>query len=382
MQTLAQLIAVPTLDEARQTMITIMQSVGFSNAGSWQPGSLARACGIEVPAALLVQMKQLVSVYALGGYNDTATGDWLTLYSLSAYDNFRKGALRARGYVLLAAVPTAPNHQIDEGYLVVADSARGVTFRNVAAATIVPGSVISVLVEAEIAGTDGNANAGDIDTMRTPLAGVTVSNAADWLTVRGTDVEAETALRVRNRSKWATRAVSATRDAYIYWALESSPQIARAEVDDNNPDGPGTLTVYIAAQDGPLASTYCDTVLQYVNGQVDGVMRRGIGALVSCESAQEVTVPVAGTIWIAASYKDSAPLAVQAALTQFERELPIGGTRIDNGPGAVRFAALYGAIMRVPGVVNAALSTPLADVSLARNQIAKLALALTYPVVA
>jgi uncharacterized phage protein gp47/JayE len=382
MLTLAQLLRVPTLEEARQYCINILVNAGFKSAASWREGSLPRTCAIELPAAIMVDVSQSIANIAAGFYGDTAEGDWLTLYSLSHYENERKAAVRARGPARLTAGVTG--HTIAVDYLVASDATGRHTFRNKTGGTLAPNSTLVLEWEAEQAGSEANSvGPGMLTTLQTTLAGVTINNpgvSGAWLTRAGADEESDEALRLRNRTKWFTRAMHAPEDAYRNWALEAATEITRAEVDSQNPEGPGSLRIYIATAQGETPSELEDVVLDYINGDgPDGIVRLAIGAEVFVSAAEPREVIVSGTVYQSAPYAHSAEATVEANLAQFQSVHPIGGVKLEPAePGALLRASLYGQIMRVPGVMNVDLQTPSADVPLAVNEVVTFNVQLEY----
>lgn len=381
--TLEQIVSPVSLAEARQFMIDTLTSIGFTGAASWQSGSFARTLGVEVPAYLMSNLSQVIVQYGKGGYNDTAYGDWLTIFSKSHYDNDRFGSVATQGTVLLASAEIV--HDLDPGELVVADAESGRTFRNLEAINIPAHSVdLEVLVEAEVPGVLGNVPAGSITTVVTSLAGVTVSNpgeAGQWITREGADPEEDPALQQRNRTKWASRAYATPAAGYENYAREADPSITRVFVDDQNPMGPGSVRAYIAGELGPSTEDAAQNVEDYIEGVTegheddptfDGYVRRPLCSEFDCEPAVQADVPVVCDVIGAAGYGDLQELVTEAILEYFS-SVPIGGTKDDRETGHVLISGLYRAVMAVPGVVNVTFSAPPippGDVELEPNEVA------------
>lgn len=378
--TFQQIIGTVTLEQGRQFMIDVLRSLGFSGAGSWQPGSFGRTLGVEAPARLYVDFRTIVTAYGKGGYNDEAQGDYLTLYSKSSYDNDRVQATKTRGVVELTSAATSPPHTVAAGDLVVADVIKGRTFRNLFEVTIAPGATEVVQVEAEVAGNDGNVPINTIQVLVTTLVGVEVDNpgiSGEWITQVGADQEKDEELRTRNRTKWATRAYATPRDAYVNYALEANAAITRVWVDDRNPP---IVLIYIAGPSGGLGSGPDQDVVDYIEGDVDGFCRRPIGAIVQCESAVNRTIAVEGTVFIASAYAGQAQADVEVALEKFFETIPIGGTKT-TGDGAVFFSALYMTVMRVTGVMNVVFTAPTGDVVLDPEEVPVPDIDLTFTII-
>lgn len=358
--TFEQLTSPVTYAQARQTAIALLVSLGFKGAASWQEGSWPRTLGIEVPAAIIADLRGLAVAIASSGFNESASGSFLTVFSRSHYDNARAPAVKTQGTLVLTALPSALSNTFGPQELVASDNF-GHTFRNLTGATLEPGAVLALGWEAEVAGSASNVAAGLITTLVTTLAGVSVSNPGSWITRVGAQAESDAKLRLRNSSKWGTRADTAPAAAYEHWALSANGAITRVYVDDDNPLGPGTVHIWIASDlvDAPVDLTdVAASVVALIEGQTDGRVRRGIGAIVSCAPAVAHNLPIDAIVYVATSWQDTAPAAIKAAIETLYATLPIGGIRTDGASGALPFASLYGAVMRVPGVVNVKFNTP------------------------
>lgn len=387
--TLSQLLTPVTRDDARKTVIAFLQSLGFRNAAAWQSGTLPRTMCVEVPALVLSDLSAQVAKLAAGGFSELAQGDWLTLYSLNAYDNERQEAVRAKGACVLTVASTGlTSYALKAGY-VVAVATNGQTFRNIEAATLVKGTPLTLDFEADEPGSAGNVAPNTVVALQTPLAGVAINNpptaSGHWLTRFGADEESDAELRQRNRTKWATRSYAAPSDAYKNWALETDAVITRSQVLEGDASEPGAVKIYIAGVDGELPSEVAGRVERYIEGTLeveyggDGIVRRPLGALVHCYSADALTVTVAGTVYYAPEYAATVQQGISTALKALFDAWPIGGVAWGDVQGFV-FARLYAAVMSVPGVVNVAFTTPLANIAMTTTQVAVLVDNLVYTV--
>ena len=382
--TLDQIFSPITVPEAQQFCIDVLKSVGFTGAASWQDGSLARTCGIEVPARVMSNVSALIVSFARGGYNDTAQGDWLTIFSLSHYDNSRFQPVATQGTVSLSTGDMA--HSIQPGELVVADEVTLQTFRNRELVTIAAHSTLgTVPVEAESASSASNVPADSITIVQTSHAGLTVTNPGvyegDWITRVGADQEKDPALQQRNRTKWATKAYATPEAGYENYAREADPAITRVYVDGQNPNGPGSVRIYIAGPQGASHLDSAQAVEDYINGVTDGICRRPLCSDVECVPAADRAITVSGTVYIASAYQGQVEPALTKALDDFFGAIPIGGTKTTSGSGFVFFSQLYMAVMTVPGVVNVVFTNPTGDVGLALDEVPVETLNLTYVVI-
>lgn len=381
---LAQLCRVVTQEGARELLLDVLESLKFP-ARSWQEGSNQRSL-LEAFAYAHATETRVIAEMAAGIYNDTATGGWLDMLSMSDYRHERKPAVRTRGYVRLVASTNAPGPFMMGDRDVVVSDATGRTYRNVGGFTLAAGQVVSVLFEAETAGAAGDVAINAITEFKTPLAGVTVANppiAGDttWITVNGADAESDEALRQRNRDKWQTLgAVAMPARAYAYYAAKAHDSVRRVFIDDQNPRGPGTVSVFVAGDSGPVSGAVVSAVNAYLSGVVDGTDKRAAGADVIAFSATPMSVPVRGTVYLLSSYHTAETRRdIEAAVVAYFRDLPVGGRRVmPHAPGTVSWGELYRVILTIAGVRNVAFIEPLADVPLAPSAVATPALALTY----
>jgi phage-related baseplate assembly protein len=379
--TFAQLTQVVTKDEALTQLLSTATSLGF-NTTSWQSGSVPRTI-LEVFAYVYAEASTVVSGIASGGLNPTATGEWLKLLSRSHYDNEPRSAVATQGTMVLACTALGGPYTITAGQLVVADTATGRTFRNQAAGgSLVSGGTLSLTFEAETAGAAGDIDTNAVLELKTPLAGVSVTNPAvtdSWITRNGADEETDAQLRERNRTKWATLGIGPGM-AYAHNALSAHASVKRVAVIDNNPRGPGTIDVVIAGDAGVLSGTVVTAVDDYFDGTTDGVDRVNSSADLLVKSAIAFPIAVTANVYVIKQYNTAATqAAVLAAGESFFKALPIGGTSLTaGGQGAVRIGALYGALLSITGVQNVVFSAPLADTTIDPDEVAVPTFSLSY----
>lgn len=364
---LADLQAGVTEDEATEWALTVLTSLGFS-ATSWQTGSVQRSL-----VSLIAKSHQvtgtLVAALAKAAFNDTSTGDALTAFSSSHYDNARVTAVAAEHDYTFTGGAVGPPYTIVAGQVTVTND-DGVRFFNVDGGTIPASGTLAVTIRAETPGTAGNLANDTITTFQTPLAGVTGSNAAiapstTSLTTVGIDEETDATLRARNTTKWSTLTYAAPAEAYVNMALTADTDITRALTDDSNPRGAGTVDVYIARASGTAQAADVTTVQDYIDE------RRPVTADVSVIAATEEAQDVTATIYILSAQNTAEKQAeVVAAITAYFDSLPIGGQTTTGATGYVLFSELLHAITDVEGVRSVSLAAPSADVALASNGVA------------
>lgn len=364
---LAQLLTPSSEDESLAAILVILDGLGFT-ATAWEEGSVQRTL-IQLLARLHSNASNVTLAITKGRYNDTATGDWLSLKSRSDFDNERIAAVATRVKMTLSDPLSVGPITVVTSQLVAKDPA-GATYRNIEGGTIPLGGSLTIQFDAEVPGSSDPASL----ELTTPLAGISAERATvDPIVRPGAAAEGDERLRTRNRSKWATQAYAEPADAYIAWALAASPSITRAFVDDQNPRGPGTLDIYCAGPSGPVPGPVLVTVIDYIEGNVDGISRRPLASDVQAFSAGSASVSITGTLYVSPSYSLTATRdTVYAAITALLETLPVGGT--------VLLAELYETIMNVAGVTNVHLTAPTGDITVAVTAVPVPSLSLT-PVV-
>lgn len=377
---LRQLLEPVSKDEATNTAIDILVSMGFPGASAWQSGGNRRGL-LELTGQIWSDVSITIVAVARFVINEYAEGDWLTILSKSFFDNERQDPVATQGTIKLTAASTAPGpFVIAIGDLIFADG-DGIRYTNITGGTLNAGGTLDLTIQADEPGAAGDVANDAIMTMVTPLTDVTCTNpdtggTGTWISRNGADEEPDETLRERNRDKWPTLSATPPGLAYKTWAIEADSAITRAEVDDQNPRGPGTLDVYIAGVAGALSAGTVQTALDYINGDgPDGIQRRGNGADLQVFSAAENELVLTGTVYIASAYNNATKQAeINAAVQSFFKKLRIGGTRLADpfGTGYVLFAEYHKTVMSIEGVVNFAPTGDVTgDVALAANEVAK-----------
>lgn len=353
---LAQLLTPSSEDESLASIISILNGLGFS-ASDWETGSIQRTL-IQLLARLHSSASNTTLAITKGRYNDLAEGDWLTLLSQSQFDNTKIPAVATTVKMTLTDPLNVGPISIIASQLVAVDQ-DSFTYRNTAPGTLPLGGTLELSFDAEV---PGRTHPTSLD-LATPIAGITaVISPVDPITVPGADAEADDRLRTRNRAKWATLAYAAPQDAYIAWALAASPSVTRAWVDDLNPRGPGTLDLYVAGPTGSVPSPVLTTILDYIDGNIDGIYRRPLGSDLQVFSASTASVPITGTLYVLPAYSTTVVRdAVYAAITAYMQTLPVGGT--------VDLAQLYSTAMGVTGVRNIHITAPTVDTTVAATSV-------------
>lgn len=378
---LSQLIAPTTVAEAEAEILGLLAGLGFS-ADSWQPKSVPRTF-TKAFATLYSDLTFAIAEIAKGGFLGLASElknadgsdkvDWLDLHAESQYDEVRSPAASTEGTMILTNSSGSP-HTIAVGELYAADSA-GRRFNNTTGGTLSApnGSTLSLTWKAEAPGAVYNIpNESILPTLATPIPGVAVTNPADpltgsWITVAGSDVESNGTYASRARAKWATLGTGAGAAAYVAWAKKGAPTVTRVLVDDANPDGAGTIRVYLANASGPALPAEVSAADSYIQP------RRALTAKVTTVAATPKPVTVTATLTVKSAYSALAPGQAAANLTALAEALEIGDD--------VYLSEIITALSSPTGVQKVALAAPAADVTVGPHEIVTFTLNLTTVIV-
>ena len=374
--TLQQLFTPLTADQVFASTLQIASEVQLP-VTAWQPLS----CGREV----LFVTSQLASNFtvgafagsAAGGLLDYATGDWLTLLAISNFGVTRIPATFGSTTLTLTNV-AAVDYPFNAGDFVAVNSVTGFTYTNAEDFTLLAGSpssptVIEIVIVAQTAGAAGNAQAGQITSIQSPVLGVSCTNANACV---GTEEQSDDSLRTLCRLSMARASPNGPQDAYNYFAITATRAngdtigVTRTNVVQAN----GSIIVYVASASGAITGTITDpnSDLGAVHANIqDNCVPTGIGE--TTVSATNLSINVTGTVWRSrGSTTSDAGIqnAVGAQLTTYLAASPIGGYNIGSG-GQIFLDALIGQIFQaLPGqIVQAVLTVPAADITVAANEV-------------
>lgn len=349
-----------TQSESLDVVLAALAALGFELT-SWHSGSIQRTA-FTVVAGIGADFAKLVSKLAGAPYNSYATGAPLREYSRSSYDNEPQIAQKTIGPIKLTA-SAAAGYTIGVGAL-IASTETGVEFTNTTGGVLSAGGTLSPTFTALLAGAAGNVPNLAIKVLKTPLAGVTISNIDNgsgvWYTTSGADQDPIAKLRTRNRTRWKTlNQIAMPGDGYVYLALTIAA-ITRVYVDDQNPRGPNTLDVYAATANGPASGAEIAALQALFN------IKKPPSVSVLAKAPTNKTVTVTGQVNVAAALNTPAKLAaIKAKIDQFIQSFPIGGVILPPSTSRIiPHSELIGAITAVPGVVGVTLTSPTTDIAM------------------
>lgn len=359
-----ELITPATADDVEEEILDLAAANDLP-VTSWSAFGFARPL-IRVFSEVAGDLWFAVAAIARGGVLGFSSGSWLTLLARAQYDEERVGSVFTVGTFVLTDNGGGP-HTITTGSVI--ENASGLRFVVSAlpdGATLDLDGSLAVTVTAETASADYNIPNGSTLSLVTSYPTVTATNPAisgtdTWITTQGADVESDATLTARLPLKWATLSTGSPPAAYLSWALATAG-VTRAAVDDLDPDGPGTVRVYI---DSSAAVSTLQTT-------IDGKVPSGTSTTVVAASTVAVTVP--GVVTVDAAVGETACAAeVSENLTDLAGEIDIGGI--------VREAEIVQRIMDATGAIDFVMGgawTGSPNVQLGAGEIPQFTLSLTY----
>lgn len=264
---------------------------GLTAAGArlnnWNPGSRTRV-RYELIAAAIERVMSGAAAIIRNGFYLYASGAWLEEHA-KHHGLTREQPRQAQGNLIVTC--SGPTTVRPDHTFATAPNSLGrvVRFHARSEVACVAGANV-VPVEAVLAGLDGNVAPGAITVRENVPAGVTaVTNAADWLTLEGLDLETEDRLRTRISAVWSAGG-GETLEQYAAWALAADPAVVQARALQVR--GEGSVDVLITGTEGAPSVGLTGVVTAYITAQKQlcrDVLVRG---------PSQHTTAVVATIWL------------------------------------------------------------------------------------
>ncbi len=317
---------------------------------------------LEIQGEVQADAERTVAALAKGGYLQTASGLWLDAFVSSHYGLSRQPSSYATGLIQISCTAGSGPYDLEAGTVIVS-TLSGLRYFSIQGGTVPAGGTLSLEVQAESAGSAFNVTGAAITVLNTPQPGLTVTNAANWLTAAGVDAESDDALRLRAALRWTERGGGATRGAYQFWALTASPAIDQVRVLDEHPRGQGTVDVVVWGSGGigagPVA--LADAYIQ---------ARRPVTADVHVYRATENTAIVPLSLYAPGADRTRIEGQILTNLAAVQKAIPIGGVLYTS--------ALIEAAMEPAGMIDAKLPDTYHDIELGPTEALTLYPTLTW----
>lgn len=370
------------IDEIRAALFGFVDNVQDALAAKgWLPARLNLNKGVvrgllEVFAWGLWQLYNLLQRLMKQAAPYYATSEWLDLHA-NGVDLTRRAATKATGRVrFLRGSSGTGNIVIPAGRIVRTkpDGAGEIYRYSTTAQGVLPSGAesVEIPVESESYGAGANATVGQICELATPVAGIAgVTNSTDWLDSEGADEETDAQLQERYRLQWAGNN-GCTKYAYQAWAL-AVPGVTSVSILDQHPRGQGTVDIVVRG----AVVLPTDSLLDKVRTAIAPKVPINDDWLV--KSPEAVPMTITGAIEITAGDLDTVASTTETRLRALfaETSTVFGVTALQIGQDVTLDLLTY-TVMAVPGVKRVTWASPLADVTVAPDAVARLdALTLT-----
>lgn len=362
MTTLADLVTPLTETEAFDTLIAILEAVGFP-VSSWHKGGIYRSI-FKVIGKALSHVTDLQALIAGSGFLDYAeTGGWLEFVAEQFFNVIATPASFATGTLTIDNNEGGVFHFEPREFRCFNPTSQKV-YLNRDAFDVAPNQTgVEVTIDALEIGASSSSDANAIVGIETPGNGLSCANDA---AVVGFDAESAPSIRIRCRAKWGALSPDGPKAAHEYVArtFELNGGVVVTRVKGFWNSDIGEVLIYVAGPSGALG----DDDVAKIQDAVDRLSAcTGIDATVV--SATNLIVNVTATIWFHSSLNlttTDMQTATAAYLTSWVAGLDIGGEDTGSG-GKVYRAAVEGALQRVPGkpVITASVGTPASDLAVA-----------------
>lgn len=308
---------------------------------------------VEVVGQVIGQLEAAFYKILLGFFLEEATGAYLTAFARGFFQIERLGADTTEGMVVFTN-STLIERTIEVDAMIVGTPGAGnssKTYRAITGGTLKPfdpktGTPGTLVIKVRATGTGEEFNVANlaITDIKTPMAGVTVSNVAGpsgtWITNAGRrdeddgSVSPPLGLKGRCLAKWGIKGAGATADAYRFWAQapinggNTSP-VTRAEpASDYDPDAgtfrPNAVTVWLAGPAGPLVAA---DVASVADNFEHPLQRYPLGTKLFVRSSAAVNVDIAGVVYFYLTYQQpDVQSSVAEAIALFQNDARIGAT--------------------------------------------------------
>lgn len=364
-------------------------AAGFG-ATSWSPTSVQQRL-LNLQGAMLTQFQTAQKLTAENALLDVATGDSLTTHAEEVYNTPRQGGLFTVGYITLTDTANAGPYTFSATSTSYSVGPGGLLYSGLYAAntgstsvTLPKGGTVDVVVQSAQIGTSYATTPTNSITFwaRGIIPGIAVTNPSDWLTKytglqQGTDAETDFHLQDRDRSKWGTLSCGSVAKAYRYWALTASQQVKKVAVYSNYYlQEPGRVDVIIAGASSAVGADVVATVQNYIAPSQVGGDRIPVTARCVVSTALTQNVTITAQLFVQAAYNTAAlQQTVAANVASYFTDLSIGALVSRE---RIIEVLLYPAGLEAGVIVDAAVTSPAADVMLDFNEIAVATTNLTF----
>jgi len=320
-----------------------------------------------------------------------SAGEALTKVASGFFDEQRGLAIPTQGYMRLTLTDANSGPYTitsDDNTVIKYDADNTIQFYVRDSATIDSSHLVAdVFVECLTSGTLGNVVVGSLLSCN-DLSGISVSNpiysGSTWVTQYGKDEENDASLERRATTKFSTFARGEVSSLFLTNAVlnatgsSGQPVVTYCSVDDNNPQGAGTVDVYIANDIDPVTTAQIETIQ---SGTLDTLFFGNNSSVaeprVKALAATNLYIQNVFTSSII-SYKgnfDDVRNNVETSLDTFVKQVPIGGFKYDGlSDQGILYGDIYETVLSQNNVTNCTINLDNNEEMLKLNKFDKLVL--------
>lgn len=360
--TLAAILDTRTEDEIFAADLLTLAGLDVPTTG-WQTTAIQYAY-IKIGARSQAAAELFRKRYAQAGYLDTvhlSGADWVDILSSGFFQVYRSPATYSIHQIRITDVSAGSALDRTARTVRIKHAATGLYFVNNEAFHVDASGYADVQFVCESSGSQGNVAPSGTWEIITSLPGYGATNPVVGgtgvsVTVAGADAESSASVVTRCRNKWSTLGRGGNAAAVAYRIAAADPTITRWFIDDANPNGPGSLDVYIA----PATGTASGGQVTAMQAALEPQKAVGTGEL-RVFAAPLVTEGVTATLYTDGS-NGSAQADADAAIAAMVPTQDPGSTSVGLGGTLYVLGDIVPALMAVAGALNVTVSLPSADV--------------------
>ncbi len=350
--------------------LNIASAVGLP-VTSWRAGDPTRSL-FHLESETLARLEKVVVGYIGSGFLDYATGTWLKIKAEQDFNVTVPEATAATTDVVLTNTGGGL-YTIEAGDLTLKNSTSGKTYHNTSGGTLAagPGTTLTISVEADEAGSDGSAAAGEIDELVTSLLGVTCTNATAAV---GIDEQDDDTTRQQCRDKLGSLSPNGPKEAYSYVArnaeLTGTNAVTRVRVYPDSDSG--DVTIYLAGPGGAVVEDDRALVEEAI-----ATWATPLTITPAVLSASALVIAITYELWIYASVNktaDEIEEEIEAALESMFAVRPIGGDIVPPATTGKLYKSMIESTIRsvFSEAFRVSVTLPAGDTSMTNAQVATL----------
>lgn len=400
MLTISQILAPATPAQVRASLVISLVQLGIP-ANQWASGGVASTLLTVVATLYSMMSTQLANIVAsfflptaVQVAIQTGNSNLLILLATYVYGVTVPTATFASGSYVLTNT-TGVNYNVAAGTFLASNPTTGQAYGNPSAFTIPAGGSVTTTLVCTTPGSIGNAGAGTVTTLVTPLLGVTGTNPAAFV---GLDPPTPTQIQALCMAALGARSVRGPRSAYAYCIMTATNAVTGQPVNINRwtiseSSHTGQVTIVICGPNGTTDPNDLAGVQQAIEGlqsaPFGGARPGAVTVTVSAASpityAPILTPTVLAPAGTSSTAIQNAIVSGLATFMQSQTGNPIGGVLATDDTGTQQglFAAgVYGAvsaaIATVPGCAMVTCRGA-SDLALSSSQVAVNAITVNTP---